>query len=187
MALLSRLVLSALIASAASLHAQDAAQNHASPSSPAPALCDPDSFEPGSPLEVLSDTSSVDLRQYLWDVTRKIRISWHKAIPADARSSSSNKGCATVEFSIEKDGKLGGMKLVQSSGECGIGRGGAGWNYYIRAIRSPAGTVHGRFSGAAFSFPLQPPARTPHARRATWWRMAFYCGGWQCPIRQWGG
>jgi TonB family protein len=120
MTLLSRLVLSALIASAASLHAQDAAQNHASPSSPAPALCDSDSFEPGSPLEVLSDTSSVDLRQYLWDVTRKIRISWHKAIPADARSSSSNKGCATVEFSIEKDGNLAGMKLVQSSGDAAL-------------------------------------------------------------------
>lgn len=121
MPLLLRFVLSALIAFGA-LYAQDVAQNNASPSSPAPTVCDPDSFEPGSPLEVLGDMSSVDIRQYLREVMRRIRINWHGAIPPSAPSSSSNKGCAAIEFSIEKDGRLAGMKLVQSSGNAALER-----------------------------------------------------------------
>jgi TonB family protein len=116
-----RFILASLIASGAFLQAQDLAQTKTSPTAPAPPPCDPEHFEPGSPLEVLSDTSGIDLRQYLWDVTRKIRINWHGAIPADARSSSS-KGCATLEFSIEKDGRLAGMRLVQSSGDATLER-----------------------------------------------------------------
>jgi TonB family protein len=119
---ISRFILTVSLAFGASLHAQDNAQNSTSPASPAPALCDPDNFEAAPPLEVLSDTSGIDLRQYLWDVTRKIRINWRQAIPPEPRSASSNKGCATVEFSIEKDGGLAGAKLVQSSGNAMLER-----------------------------------------------------------------
>ncbi len=121
---LSRYLLIALIAFAPSLRAQnvahDGAPKAAPSSSSAPSPCDPDNFEPGSPLEVLSDTAGADFGRYLRDVARKIRINWHRVIPADARSSSSDKGCATVEFSIQKDGKLAGMKLVQSSGNASL-------------------------------------------------------------------
>ena len=112
----SGLIATALIASGVSL----CAQNAASPSSPALAVCDPDKFEP--PLEVLSDTTGVDLHQYLFGVTRKINISWRGSMRADAGSSSSRKSCATINFSIQKDGKLAEAKLVQSSGNATLER-----------------------------------------------------------------
>lgn len=108
------LIATALIASGVSLCAQDVAQNATSPSSPALAVCDPDKFEP--PLEVLSDATGVDLHQYLFGVTRKINFNWRGSMRADEGSSPSSKSCATINFSIQKDGKLAEAKLVQSSG-----------------------------------------------------------------------
>src|SRR4029077_1893933 len=90
--------------------------------SPAPALCDPDTFVPGPALEVLGDIAGVDLRQYLRDVARSIRINWQAARIADAQPPSNKAGCATIEFAIQKDGKLTGMKLVQSSGDATLER-----------------------------------------------------------------
>jgi TonB family protein len=120
-----RYILTILLAFGTLLYAQDSAQEtHSQPSS-APALCDPDTFVPGPALEVLSDTSGVDLRQYLRDVARSIRINWHAAIPADAQPPLKKAGCATIEFAIEKDGKLTGMKLAQSSGDATLER--AAW------------------------------------------------------------
>ena len=121
---LSGLIATALIASGVSLSAQGVAQNAAknetSPSSPALAVCDPDRFEP--PLEVLSDTTGVDLHPYLFGVTRKININWRGSMRADAGSSSSRKSCVTINFSIQKDGKLAEAKLVQSSGNATLER-----------------------------------------------------------------
>ena len=121
MKLLSRFILSALLAFGASLHAQDAD----SQASPPPALCDPGNFEPGTPLEVLSDISGVDFQEYLKTVVRTVRRNWYAVIPADARPPLSKKGCAAIEFAIEKDGRLTGMKLVQSSGDATLER--AAW------------------------------------------------------------
>jgi TonB family protein len=118
MRLTSRFILTALLAFGASLQAQDAG----SQASPPPALCDPDTFQPGTPLEVLSDISGVDLHEYLWDVVRSVRRNWRTVIPADARPPLNKKGCATIEFAIEKDGRLTGMKLVQSSGDATLER-----------------------------------------------------------------
>jgi len=120
-----RLILTIPLACGAFLYAQNGAQGTDPQMSPSPALCDPGTFVPGPALEVLSDTSGMDLRQYLRDVARSIRINWHAAIPADAQPPSNKAGCATIEFAIEKDGKLTGMKLVQSSGDATLER--AAW------------------------------------------------------------
>ena len=68
----SGLILFALTASAASLAAQAVQPSQAAPTSPQLAGCDPDKF--GFPLEVLTDTTGMDLRQYLFSVVRKIRM-----------------------------------------------------------------------------------------------------------------
>ena len=121
MKLISRFFLTALVAFGASLQAQDAGSQASTP----PALCDPDTFQPGTPLEVLSDISGVDFQEYLRTVVRTVRRNWYAVIPADARPPLSKKGCATIEFAIEKDGRLTGMKLVQSSGDATLER--AAW------------------------------------------------------------
>ena len=78
-----RLILTIPLACGAFLYAQNGAQGTDPQMSPSPALCDPGTFVPGPALEVLSDTSGMDLRQYLRDVARSIRINWHAAIPAE--------------------------------------------------------------------------------------------------------
>ena len=106
--LLPSLILTTAIASA-SLSAQSVDHSKALPPL---AACDPDKVE--FPLEVLTDTTGTDFHQYVFGVVRKI-INRHAASQGEA--ASDDKSCATVEFSIEKDGKLAGMKLVQSSGD----------------------------------------------------------------------
>ena len=125
MGLVSRFILTIPLVFGTFLYAQDSAKGTHPQLSPAPALCDPDMFVPGPALEVLGDTAGVDLRQYLRDVARSIRINWQAARIADAQPPSNKAGCATIEFAIQKDGKLTGMKLVQSSGDATLER--AAW------------------------------------------------------------
>jgi TonB family protein len=172
---LSRFILTALLAFGTFLYAQDPEQNPGSPSSPPPALCDPDTFEPGTPLEVLSDISGVDIRQYLRDVTRSIRMNWHAVIPADARPPQNKKGCATIEFAIEKNGKLMGMKLVQSSGDATLER--AAWAGITAS--SPFRPLPEQFTGESlalrFHFHYNPGQRghlTPVGPQGREWQSA---------------
>jgi TonB family protein len=125
MGLVSRFILTIPLVFGTFLYAQDSAKGTHPQLSPAPALCDPDTFVPGPALEVLGDIAGVDLRQYLRDVARSIRINWQAARIADAQPPSNKAGCATIEFAIQKDGKLTGMKLVQSSGDATLER--AAW------------------------------------------------------------
>jgi TonB family protein len=125
MGLVSRFILTIPLVFGTFLFAQDNARETHSQPSPAPVVCDPESFVPGPALEVLSDTAGVDLRQYLRDVARSIRINWQAARIADAQPPLNKAGCAIIEFAIQKDGKLTGMKLVQSSGDATLER--AAW------------------------------------------------------------
>lgn len=122
---ISRLILTIPLAFGAFLYAQDSGQEARSQTSPAPALCNPDTFAPGTPLEVLSDISGVDFQAYVKDMVRSIRRNWYAVIPAGARPPLNTKGCVTIEFAVERDGRLAGMKLVQSSGDATLER--AAW------------------------------------------------------------
>jgi TonB family protein len=154
MRLISLFALTVLLAFGGSLHGQDGSQTSAPP-----ALCDPDTFEPGTPVEVLSDISGVDFREYLRDVVRSVRVNWHAAIPADARPPLNKKGCAAIEFTIEKDGRLTGMKLVQSSGDATLER--AAWAGITAS--SPFRPLPGQFIGQSlalrFHFHYNPAQR----------------------------
>ena len=155
MKLISRLILTALLAFGASLYAQETGSQASAP----PALCDPDTFEPGTPLEVLSDTSGLDIRPYLRDVVRSIRVNWRSSILADAQPPLNKKGCVTIEFAIEKDGKLANMKLVQSSGDTTLER--AAWAGITQS--SPFHPLPEQFTGQSlalrFHFHYNPGQR----------------------------
>jgi TonB family protein len=73
-------------------------------------------------LEVLSDTMGVDFGPYLKRVVQDVRQNWYNAIPESAQMK---KGKLAIEFAINKDGSVAGMKLVSSSGDVPLDR--AAW------------------------------------------------------------
>ena len=78
------------------------------------------------PLEVLSDTMGVDFGPYLARVLHDIKVNWYKLIPDSARAPSYKKGDLFVEFAIQKDGSIAGLRTDQSSGDVALDRGALG-------------------------------------------------------------
>jgi TonB family protein len=73
-------------------------------------------------IEILSDTQGVDFGPYLKDVVSKVRTNWYELIPTSAEM---RKGKVAIEFAILKDGHIGSMKLVATSGDVALDR--AAW------------------------------------------------------------
>jgi TonB family protein len=73
-------------------------------------------------LEILSDTMGVDFGPYLQRVLHDVRQNWYIAIPPSAEMKH---GSLVIEFAITKDGKVAGMRLVQSAGDVPLDR--AAW------------------------------------------------------------
>jgi TonB family protein len=73
-------------------------------------------------LEILSDTMGVDFGPYLQRVLHDVRENWYIAIPPSAQMKHGN---LIIEFAITKDGKVAGMRLVNSSGDVPLDR--AAW------------------------------------------------------------
>jgi TonB family protein len=75
-------------------------------------------------LEVLSDTTGVNIHPYLERVMQIIKRNWYYHIPDSAKAPIRRKGEVVIEFAILKDGSVKGMKLVRSSGDVALDRGG---------------------------------------------------------------
>jgi TonB family protein len=73
-------------------------------------------------LEVLSDTQGVDFGPYLARILQDVKENWYRLIP---ESAVMKKGKLAIEFAITKDGKVAGMKLIDSSGDVALDR--AAW------------------------------------------------------------
>jgi TonB family protein len=73
-------------------------------------------------LDVLSDTQGVDFGPYLARILQDVKENWYHLIP---ESAVMKKGRLTIEFAITKDGKVAGMKRVESSGDDALDR--AAW------------------------------------------------------------
>jgi TonB family protein len=71
------------------------------------------------PLEILSDTQGVDFGPYLERIMQNVRENWYRLIP---ESAEMKRGKLKLEFAILKDGRVAGMKLVQSSGDVALDR-----------------------------------------------------------------
>jgi TonB family protein len=78
-----------------------------------------------SDLEILSDTQGVDFSSYLERVKHAIRMNWYNLIPEAARSPLRRKGVVVVQFAIQQDGRVAGMRLMQQSGDISLDR--AAW------------------------------------------------------------
>jgi TonB family protein len=74
------------------------------------------------PLDVLSDTMGVDFGPYLARVLHDVRENWYRIIPESARAPLMKKGKVSIEFAILKDGQVGGLQIVGSSGDVALDR-----------------------------------------------------------------
>ena len=70
-------------------------------------------------VDILSDTQGIDFGPYLQRVIQEVRENWFSLIPA---SEQMKKGKLAIEFAIAKDGRLGEIKLVASSGDAALDR-----------------------------------------------------------------
>jgi hypothetical protein len=62
--------------------------------------------------EILTDTKGVDFAPYLTLIVKSVRQSWYKMISASSRPPISKKGRVSIEFVVEKDGKISPQRLT---------------------------------------------------------------------------
>jgi TonB family protein len=86
-------------------------------------------------MEILSDTLGVDFGPYMKRLRYTVQNHWDPLIPESAMPPVMKKGVVVIEFSIDKTGKVNGMKLVSSSGDVALDR--AAWGAITDAIPLP--------------------------------------------------
>lgn len=86
-------------------------------------------------LEILSDTMGVDFGPYMKRLRYTVEKSWAPLIPESAMPPIMRKGVVMIEFSIAKDGRVMGMKLISGSGDVSLDR--AAWAAITDAIPLP--------------------------------------------------
>ncbi len=86
-------------------------------------------------LEILSDTMGVDFGPYMKRLKFTVQNHWDALMPESAWPPISRKGVVVIEFSITKDGRVLGMKLISRSGDVSLDR--AAWAAITDAIPLP--------------------------------------------------
>jgi TonB family protein len=86
-------------------------------------------------MEILSDTQGVDFRPYLKRLRFTVQSHWELLIPDIALPPVKKSGMVVIEFAINKDGKVSGMKLAKSSDDINLDR--AAWGAIIDSIPLP--------------------------------------------------
>jgi TonB family protein len=94
-------------------------------------------------MEILSDTKGIDFGPYMRRVHDTVQMHWDPLIPESAMPPVMKKGVVMIEFTISKDGKISGMKLIASSGDLALDN--AAWGALTYA--SPLPSLPRQFSG----------------------------------------
>jgi len=75
-----------------------------------------------SDIDVLTDTLGVDFGPYLSRVIEEIRQSWYGLMPESVIYPPHIKGKVTLQFVIQKDGSVAGLRYVEPSGDIALDR-----------------------------------------------------------------
>lgn len=76
-------------------------------------------------IEILSDTMGVDFGPYLSRLAVDVRRNWLDSLPQSAWPPMMKRGRVVLQVAIMKDGSIGGMTLLSSSGDASLDR--AAW------------------------------------------------------------
>lgn len=82
-------------------------------------------FRAQAPVEILTDTMGVDFGPYLTRIVQVVKQNWYNLMPPSVYPPILKQGKLSIEFVIEKDGKVSGMTLHTSSGDVALDR--AAW------------------------------------------------------------
>jgi TonB family protein len=104
-------------------------------------------------VDVLSDTGGVDFSPYLHSVLKIVKQNWYAFVPE--RGPRPWRGELSIGFAILRNGKVKGMKLIQSSGDVPMDR--AAWAS-ISNSKLPELPVEysGQYLGLQFHFSYNP-------------------------------
>jgi TonB family protein len=94
-------------------------------------------------MEILSDTRGVDFGPYMKRLHVTVEDHWFPLIPEVALPPMMKKGVVVIEFSIMKDGKIQGLRIISSSGDVALDR--AAYGALMNAVPLPR--LPGEFSG----------------------------------------
>jgi TonB family protein len=75
--------------------------------------------------EILTDTMGVDFGSYVTRITKIVRQNWYDLMPLSVYPPILKQGRLSIEFVIQKDGQVSGMKVHTSSGDVALDR--AAW------------------------------------------------------------
>lgn len=89
----------------------------------------------GGRLEILSDTMGVDFGPYMKRLKFTVEDHLEPLLPESFFPPIRRKGVVVIEFSITKDGRVMGMKLISGSGDVSLDR--AAWGSITNAIPLP--------------------------------------------------
>ncbi|HMD15688.1 MAG TPA: TonB family protein [Terriglobales bacterium] len=84
-----------------------------------PCAVDAKRFEQG---QILTDTMGVDFGPYLTQVAKTVRQNWYSVMPPSVYPPVKKQGRVSIEFVIQKDGKVTGEKVGTSSGDVALDR-----------------------------------------------------------------
>ncbi len=109
-----------------------------------------------SNLDILSDTQGVDFGPYLERVLHAVRLNWYNLIPEVARPPMMKKGKVSIEFAIQNNGQIAGMRLVGQSGDISLDR--AAWGGITASNPFPPlpSEFHGSYLALRFHFYYNP-------------------------------
>jgi TonB family protein len=86
-------------------------------------------------MEILSDTRGVDFGPYMKRLHVTVEDHWFPLIPEVALPPMMKKGVVVIEFSIMKDGRIQGLRIVSSSGDVALDR--AAYGALMNAVPLP--------------------------------------------------
>jgi len=72
--------------------------------------------------EILTDTMGVDFGPYMTKVAKTVRETWYSVMPPSVYPPVKKQGRVSIEFAIQKDGKVTGEKVGTSSGDVMLDR-----------------------------------------------------------------
>jgi TonB family protein len=76
----------------------------------------------GEQAEILTDTQGVDFGPYMTNIVKTVRQNWYNLLPPSVFPPTKKTGRLTIEFAIEKNGKIDNIEIGTPSGDVALDR-----------------------------------------------------------------
>ncbi len=108
------------------------------------------------PYEIMSDTMGVDFGPYMQRVLHDVKKNWYDIIPESALPPLLKKGKVSIEFVIQKNGQVAGLRYVTGSGDVALDRAAYGGITASNPFPPLPREFAGQYLGLRFTFFYNP-------------------------------